>query len=132
MLKWMHRLLTKRIRSSLLSGLVAAFAVLFGGGLLISLLLHAFNLPGWLYTGLLYGCHLLAIFTGAVHVTLRRKRRGLFNGIRIGLFYAIIIWMIGIFGADHSFTWVTTMLGVAAVVIGGCSGLWAVKQIRSA
>jgi putative membrane protein (TIGR04086 family) len=131
MFKWVHRQLSKRIRSSLLSGLVAAFAVLIICGLSISLLYHGFDLPGWLYAALVYACHMTAIFSGAVHTTLRRKRRGLFNGIRIGLFYATIIWIVGIFSSDHSFTWLTVLFGFAAISIGGISGLWAAKRVRS-
>jgi putative membrane protein (TIGR04086 family) len=125
---WIHQLLSKQIRSSMLSGLLVAFSILVIGSILIASLMNAIDLPIFLYLLLIYSCHVLAIFTAVVHTTLRQKKRTLFHGLRISIAYSLIVWLLSILFTDASTNWNTLALFALAMMIGCASALWAGQQ----
>ena len=124
-MRWIHRLLSRRIRSSMLSGLVAAFLTLMICAMTVNLALYLLDFPMWLFKLTIYLCHVPAIFIGTVHTVLRRKKRPFFNGIRISTAYAFLIWIASYLAGDKPFQWSSILLIALAIGIGVASGSWA-------
>jgi putative membrane protein (TIGR04086 family) len=127
-LYFIHRWLSRRIRSSLLSGLVVSFSVLLLSGVFVAALMDAVDLPTFIFSFLVYCCHVGAIFAGSVHTTFRRKKRSIFHGIRISVAYALIVWLISLLVFNHDMNWNTLTLFLLALMIGGASAMWASQK----
>lgn len=129
-MQWIHLWLTRKIRSSLLSALVAAFATLFIGVLGATGVMHAIDLPYIVFVLLIYTCHVLAIFTGTVHAVKRTKKHGVFNGLRISISYGLLVALISYLVADIGSIAIAGLLFLAAMLIGILSGLWAMRRVK--
>jgi putative membrane protein (TIGR04086 family) len=129
-MKWIQRFLSRRIRSSMLSGLVAAFAALFICSMSVNAALYFVDLPLWLFNALVYSCHLAAIYFGTAHIMMRRKKRPIFNGIRISVAYSLLIWLAAYFFSDRSFEWSGLLLIGLAIAFGIACAHWTSKPTR--
>ncbi len=129
-MKWIHRFLSRRIRSSMLSGLVAAFAALLICSMGVNAAMYFIDLPLWLFNTLVYGCHLAAIYFGTAHIMMRRKKRPIFNGIRISVAYSLLVWLAAYFFSDQSFEWGGLLLIGLAIAFAMACALWTSQPIR--
>lgn len=122
-----RRIFSLRINSPVLSGLLYAFMWMLLGAFALSLLLWASNLSEddlSFYTFLVHGA--AALFGGLVSGK-RSGSRGWYYGFLTGLFYGVILLLIGFLALDSSLTLGDAALTAAVLVSGSIGGMFGVN-----
>ncbi|MFE5320122.1 TIGR04086 family membrane protein [Paenibacillus sp. NPDC056579] len=87
-------------QSPLLSGLLYSMIFMLIGTFLISLLMMATNLQETSLFGYTMSVHGVAMFIGGIVSGKRSGTRGWYHGGMLGIFYCLIVWMIGFLAYD--------------------------------
>jgi putative membrane protein (TIGR04086 family) len=127
---WFHRWLSRKIRSSLLSGLCAAGMTLVCSALLIAVIMNSFDFHPLIFTFCIYCCHVAAIVIGTNHVIWRAKKRAIFNGLRVSIAYSFLVGIISFLFFNQPITWFSMFMMMLAMMIGVGSSLWSMRTLK--
>jgi len=97
-------------QSPLLSGLVYSMIFMLIGTFMISLLMMATNIQETSLFGYTMSVHGVAMFIGGIVSGRRSGTRGWYNGGMLGVFYCVIVSMIGFLAYDAGLTMETLYL----------------------
>lgn len=121
-----RRLFSWKISSPVLSGLIRSFLWMMLGAFILSLLLWGSGLEEADLAMYTYIVHGIAAAFGGLTAGGRASSRGWYQGALTGLFYGLIVLLIGFLALDSSpagmdFLWVLAAAGISA--LGGMFGV---------
>lgn len=121
-----RRLFSWKISSPVLSGLIRSFLWMMLGAFILSLLLWGSSLKEADLAMYTYIVHGVAAAFGGLTAGSRAASRGWYHGALTGLFYGLIVLLIGFLALDSSpagmdFLWVLAAAGISA--LGGMFGV---------
>ncbi|WP_340025306.1 TIGR04086 family membrane protein [Paenibacillus sp. FSL K6-1096] len=121
-----RRLFSWKITSPVLSGLIRSFLWMMLGAFVLSLLLWGSSLKEADLAMYTYIVHGVAAAFGGLTAGSRASSRGWYQGALTGLFYGLIVLLIGFLALDSSpagmdFLWVLAAAGISA--LGGMFGV---------
>ncbi|NUU59882.1 TIGR04086 family membrane protein [Paenibacillus agri] len=122
-----RRLFSWRIANPVLSGLSRSFLWMLVGAFVLSLLLWGSGLEEKdlsLYT---YIVHAVAIAFGGLTAGRRASSKGWYKGSLTGLFYGIIVLIIGFLALDSAPSGTDLLWTLAAAAIGALGGMFGVN-----
>ncbi|MCY9592712.1 TIGR04086 family membrane protein [Paenibacillus chitinolyticus] len=117
-----------RLSSPFLSGLLYAFIMLIAGTIVTSLILLLSRTQESSLSTLAYITHGLSVFVGGWVAGKRAGRKGWYYGGMLGIFYALIVWIIGFLAVDTAFDLKTLTLAGFAFAAGALGGMIGVNS----
>lgn len=128
---FIRRLFSWRISSPVLSGLCRSFLWMLVGALVLSILLWSSNLQEQDLTMYTYIVHGIAAAFGGLTAGRRADSRGWYQGGLTGVFYGIMVLLIGFLALDSSPAGIDALWILAAGLIGTLGGIFGVNLQKS-
>ncbi|WP_150266588.1 TIGR04086 family membrane protein [Paenibacillus tepidiphilus] len=126
-----RRLFSWRIANPVLSGLCRSFVWMLLGAFVLSLLLWGSGLSEQDLATYTYMVHGIAAAFGGLTAGRRASRKGWYQGALTGIFYGIIVLLIGFLALDSSPSGMDTLWVLAAAAIGALGGMFGVNLQKS-
>lgn len=121
----MHRFL---VRSPLLSGLLTVWLLVLFGSLITAFVLNVTHVQEQHFNYFSYTINIIALLIGGWIAGKKSGQRGWYYGALTGLFYAVIVFFIGMLAFDTSLDWRSLTLLVGSVAIAALGGMLGVNM----
>lgn len=116
-----------RIGSPMLTGLIYAFVSMALAALLASVILSAGNQGEEVLPVYAYIIHSVSTFIGSFASGRKSGSKGWYHGGLLGLFYSVIVLIIGFLSFDKGLDWSILLFAAGAFVIGALGGIFGVN-----
>ncbi|MNI22083.1 hypothetical protein D3C73_756290 [compost metagenome] len=126
-----RRLFSWRISSPVLSGLCRSFTWMLLGALVLSLLLWGSGLSEQDLAVYTYIVHGIAAAFGGLTAGRRASSKGWYQGALTGIFYGVIVLLVGFLALDSSPAGIDGLWVLAAAAIGALGGIFGVNLQKS-